>query len=210
MLAFFQGIQTGLLLCIMLGPIFFALIQTGVETGMRAGMMVGLGVWISDILFIVAVFFGVSLVMELMEWDGFMTIFGITGGILLIAFGIGTLMTDPPPLPPPREKPAVIKAKTYLGFWIKGFLINTINPFTFFFWLSIMSLVVLGEHEDQNYAGAFFLGVMLAIIVTDILKVALAKHIRQYLTDRHLVWIRWLSGGALIVFGIGLMVKVFL
>lgn len=210
MLAFLQGIQTGLLLCIMLGPIFFALIQTGVETGMRAGMMVGLGVWISDLLFIISVFFGVSLVMELMEWDGFMTSFGIIGGILLIVFGVGTLMTDPPPLPPSREKPAVIKAKTYLGFWVKGFLINTINPFTFFFWLSVMSLVVLGEHENQNYAGIFFLGVMLTIVVTDILKVALAKHIRQYLTDRHLVWIRWLSGGALIVFGIALMVKVLL
>ena len=64
-----QGIQTGLVLCIMLGPIFFALVQAGVERGMRAGLMVGLGIWISDLIFILSIFFGASFIVTVTEWE---------------------------------------------------------------------------------------------------------------------------------------------
>lgn len=210
MLSLLQGIQTGLLLCIMLGPIFFALIQAGVERGMRAGLMVGLGIWISDLIFIFSVFFGASYLVAVTEWTGFKATFGAIGGIILLGFGIGMMVTKSPPLPTIEEGRPAIGAKTYLGLWIKGFLINTINPFTFFFWLSVMSLIMLGEDYSTNAATLFFIGVMATIILTDTLKVALAKFIRRYMTDRHIHLLRIISGAALVVFGVVLMVKVFL
>jgi len=205
-----QGIQTGLVLCIMLGPIFFALVQAGVERGMRAGLMVGLGIWISDLLFILSIFFGASFIVTITEWEGFKATFGAIGGLILIGFGIGMMVTKSPPLPIIEEGRQEIGAGTYLGLWLKGFLINTINPFTFFFWLSVMSLILLAEDSSDDYANLFFIGVMGTIILTDTLKVALAKFIRRYMTNRHIHILRLLSGGALVVFGIVLMVKVFL
>ncbi len=210
MLALLQGIQTGLLLCIMLGPIFFALIQAGVERGMRAGLMVGLGIWISDLIFILAVFFGASYLVAVTEWSGFKATFGAIGGVILIGFGVGMMLTKSPPLPAINETRSEIDARTYVGLWIKGFLINTINPFTFFFWLSAMSMVMLGDDYSTNSATLFFVGVMATIIITDTLKVALAKFIRRYMTNGHIHILRLVSGGALVVFGIVLMVKVFL
>lgn len=210
MLSLLQGIQTGLLLCIMLGPIFFALIQAGVERGMRAGLMVGLGIWISDLIFILTVFFGASYLVAVTEWSGFKATFGAIGGIILIGFGVGMMLTKSPPLPAIDEGRSEIGARTYLGLWVKGFLINTINPFTFFFWLSVMSLIMLGDDYSTNSATLFFVGVMLTIIITDALKVALAKFIRRYMTNGHIHTLRLVSGGALVVFGIVLMVKVFL
>ena len=204
-----QGIQTGLVLCIMLGPIFFALVQAGVERGMRAGLMVGLGIWISDLIFIFAIFFGASFIVAVTEWEGFKATFGAVGGLILIGFGIGMMVTKSPPLPTIGEGRQEIAARTYLGLWVKGFLINTINPFTFFFWLSVMSLILLAEDSTDNYAYLFFIGVMGTIILTDALKVALAKFIRRYMTNRHIHILRLVSGGALVVFGIVLMVKVF-
>lgn len=205
-----QGIQTGLVLCIMLGPIFFALIQAGVERGMRAGLMVGLGIWISDLLFILAIFFGASYIVAITEWEGFKATFGAVGGLILIGFGIGMMVTKSPQLPTIGEGRQEIGAKTYLGLWIKGFLVNTINPFTFFFWLSVMSLILLEEDSTDSYANLFFIGVMGTIILTDTLKVALAKFIRRYMTNRHIHILRLVSGGALVVFGIAMMVRVFL
>ena len=210
MLPLLQGIQTGLLLAIMLGPIFFALVQAGVERGMRAGLMVGLGIWISDLIFILTVFFAASFLVEVTEWSGFKATFGSVGGLILIGFGVGMMLTKSTPLPAIQEERPEIGARTYLGLWAKGFLINTINPFTFFFWLSVMSLIMLGEDYSTNYASLFFVGVMLTIILTDTLKVAMAKYIRRYMTDYHIHILRMVSGAALVLFGVVLMVKVFL
>jgi len=210
MLPLLQGIQTGLVLAIMLGPIFFALVQAGVERGMRAGLMVGLGIWISDLIFILTVFFAASFLIEVTEWPKFKATFGSIGGIILIGFGIGMMLTKSKPLPAIQEVPLKIGARTYLGLWAKGFLINSINPFTFFFWLSVMSLIMLGEDYSTKNATLFFIGVMLTIVLTDTLKVALAKYIRRYMTDHHIYILRLISGAALVVFGVILMIKVFL
>jgi len=66
-----NGLFFGLTLTILLGPIFFALIQTGVERGFRAGVVLGSGIWISDIIFIIAVYLGVSRIVAVTEIEGF-------------------------------------------------------------------------------------------------------------------------------------------
>ena len=51
-LLIWEGILYGLTLTILLGPIFVALTQTGIEKGITAGILVGSGIWISDIVII--------------------------------------------------------------------------------------------------------------------------------------------------------------
>jgi threonine/homoserine/homoserine lactone efflux protein len=48
------------------------------------------------------------------------------------------------------------------------------------------------------------------IVVTDLLKVLLAKRIRYSLRPVHLLWLRRISGAALIAFGVVLLVRVLL
>jgi len=69
---------------------------------------------------------------------------------------------------------------------------------------------MLSDDYSTNAATMFFIGVMVTIILTDTLKVALAKFIRRYMTNRHIHLLRVISGAALVIFGIILMVKVFL
>ena len=99
-------------------------------------------------------------------------------------------------------------SKGPLALWIKGFLINTINPFTVFFWASVMTTVVLEREYDGRQASLFFGGILAMIVFTDSLKVFLAKKIRHKLTSRHLWWVRRISGIALIVFAGVLAVRV--
>lgn len=199
-----NGIQVGLLLAILLGPIFFALIQTGVERGLRAGTMVGLGIWISDLLFISVTYAGLNYITPLKESEDFIFYVGLIGGFVLIAVGVGTVLTKPPSW----DQGSIIPIKaSYFSLWLKGFLVNTINPFTLVFWITMMGATVGDQGYSRGEAFLFFGATMGTIIVSDFSKVALAKYIRKWLQGKHILWIRWISGGALIVFGVVLIIR---
>jgi threonine/homoserine/homoserine lactone efflux protein len=198
-----KGIMLGLLLTIMVGPILFALIQAGIERGFRAGAMIGLGIWISDLIFILFAYFGISYLLNILEWDGFELTLGIAGGFVLIVTGILTILSKPPEI---GNSSGV--SGSYLALWLKGFLINTVNPFTVFFWATVMTTIVAKDNLNGQNAAFFFGGILGTVIITDSLKVLLAKAIRKWLKPKHILWTRRVSGFALVIFGIVLMVRV--
>jgi threonine/homoserine/homoserine lactone efflux protein len=204
-----EGIKIGLILSFMIGPIFFALVQTSVDEGFRAGLMVAVGIWVSDTSYVLGVYFGVSLLANIVNTQTFTLVLGVAGSILLTIFGLVTLLTIPKGLLT-NTLPEYKRSSSYLSLFIKGFLINTINPFTVFFWSSLMGTVVIkdGFHGTQSFI--FFAGVLGTIVVTDLLKVLLAKRIRYSLRPVHLLWLRRISGAALIAFGVVLLVRVLL
>lgn len=201
-----EGIKVGLLLSLLAGPILFTLLQAGIEKGLRAGLAVGSGIWVSDVLFIVAVYFGLSYVKHFVSGPAFALTLGVVGGILLIIFGVGSLFSKP--LQGIPQQPASMGAKHWTGLWLKGFLINTINPFTFFFWIGIAGRVVIDGGLSPQQSFQYFAGIVGTIVLTDSLKVALAKRIRHFLRPHHLLWMRRIAGIGLIGFGIALMVRV--
>lgn len=201
--ALYTGIKYGLFLTILVGPLVFALIQAGVERGFRAGAMIGLGIWISDLLFILCVYYGFTHIKTVTEWAGFELTVGIAGGIILIATGIMTLVNKTPDI----NKQKKITG-TYIALLVKGFLINTINPFTVFFWVLVMTTVVADNHYTPQESFLYFGGILSTIIITDSLKVLLAKRLRHYLEVHHLIWVRRVTGLALIIFGIVLIGRV--
>lgn len=202
----FEGVKVGLLLSLLAGPILFTLLQTGIEKGFRAGLAVGSGIWISDVLFIVAVYYGLSYVKNFVSGPAFVLTLGIVGGALLIIFGLASLLSKPLQAIPQQSSAG--GAKHWTGLWLKGFLINTINPFTFFFWIGIAGRVVVDGGLSPQQSFQYFAGIVGAIVLTDSLKVALAKRIRRILRPAHLLWMRRIAGIGLIAFGIALMVKV--
>ena len=201
-----EGIKVGLLLSLLAGPILFTLLQTGIEKGFRAGLAVGSGIWISDVLFIVAVYYGLSYVKNFVSGPAFVLTLGIIGGLLLVIFGVASLLSKPLQGIPVQS--VSTGAKHWTGLWLKGFLINTINPFTFFFWIGIAGRVVVDGGLSPQQSFQYFAGIIAIIVVTDALKVALAKRIRHFLRPHHLLWMRRIAGIGLIAFGIALIVRV--
>ncbi|MCB0568959.1 MAG: LysE family transporter [Phaeodactylibacter sp.] len=204
----FDGVKLGLILAILVGPIFFALIQAGVEQGARAGSMVGLGIWASDVLFILGSYFGISWVSKAVEGPHFALYLGIGGSITLVFFGLATLITAPRTGHNPQWAKSAIRSSSYISLWLKGFLINTVNPFTFFFWIGVTTTMVMDGGLDGGEASLFFGGILSTIIITDLTKVILAKRIRSFLQPIHLLWLRRISGAALLVFAVALLVRV--
>jgi threonine/homoserine/homoserine lactone efflux protein len=198
-----DGLLLGLTLAILLGPIFVALTQTGIQRGVRAGLSVGTGIWISDVLVILTAYFFIKEIDEIAQNKSFHHWMGWIGGLILIIFGIISLVKKPKL----DEKIPAFSAKSYAGYWTKGFAVNFFNPFTFVFWISVMTTYVIGKKIDGPDVTLLFGSIMFTIIVTDSLKVVLAKLIRKKLKHNHIVLFGKLAGIILITFGVVLIVR---
>jgi threonine/homoserine/homoserine lactone efflux protein len=198
---FLEGVVFGLILTIMLGPIFVALTQTGIDKGARAGITVGVGVWSSDLLVILFSYLFISQVDALVQDEVFKYWMGLVGGFILITFGIVIFLKKTKSI----KEGGSFTVKNYFGFWMKGFLVNTVNPFTFIFWLGVISTKVIGINMNDTQAFVFISAIMLTIIITDTIKVLGAKAIRGRLESDHLQRISRVAGAALVVFGIVLL-----
>lgn len=56
----FQGVLLGFSLSFMVGPLLFAIMQASLERGFRAGLALASGIWTSDALYILLVYYGVD------------------------------------------------------------------------------------------------------------------------------------------------------
>lgn len=210
MALFWEGIKIGLVLTVMVGPLFFTLVQTGIEEGFKAGAVVGAGIWISDFLFVLLVYGGMSVVAQYVEGQKITLFMGIGGSALLASFGVGQILTARSKHFSEETGSALLsqgRSSSLLSLWLKGFLINTINPFTLFFWLGLMSAVAVRQDLTHKNAVAFFGGILVAIILGDLAKILMAKKIRLLMRPVHFIWLRRISGFALIAFGAALFVR---
>ena len=189
----------------MVGPIFFAIIQTGVEEGFKAGATVGFGIWFSDLLYILFVYFSVAYAAELLQNRTFTLTTGLIGAAILVAIGIGVFLSKAPAFEYTQQTQ---RRSTYFNLFTRGFLINTINPFTIFFWFSIMSTIVVNNTLSGYQAFLFFGAIMGTVITTDLIKAFLAKKISKKLTPAHIAMTRKITGVLLVLFGIGILVRV--
>ncbi len=193
-----EGIIIGLGLGVMLGPIFIALTQTSIEKGALAGLLVGTGIWISDIIIIFLSYFFIQSIRDTVEGGNFQFYVGLAGGIVLILFGI-TAMVKSIDLDIQKRKHSY---RNMIGFWLKGFLVNTINPFTFVFWIGIMSTHLIGRNASNQEAWLFLGSIMTTIVLANSLLVFGAKAIRSQLQKKHISWFSKISGIGLILVGV--------
>jgi threonine/homoserine/homoserine lactone efflux protein len=149
---------------------------------------------------------------------------GLAGGLVLLAFGLGTLLRRKIPVADtPTTADRVLDALDgpepqgvehnwmrwgLPGYWLRGFLLNTINPFTVFFWLGIASAVVVPNQWVPGETLTFFIGMLVTLVITDTLKAYAAKRVRHFLTPQHTRWVQRSIGMVLLVFGIVLILRV--
>lgn len=179
---FWKGMVFGLGLSILVGPLLFTLITATLERGRGAGLQVALGYWISDALFIILTYLAMASILQVLEWPGFETIMRVGGGLVLLTVGGGMFFR--------RSGQLVDRSGKKVADWWKGFLVNTINPFTVVFWTGIAGGVLADSGGHGASAWGFYGGVMLALIAADLTKISLAGWLRAHLTPE---WVRRVS-----------------
>ena len=75
----------GFILSIMIGPVFFVLLETSVVKGFRAALTFDLGVVLADIIFIFIAYFSSYRLIQSIKDDPALFIFG---GLVMLTYGI--------------------------------------------------------------------------------------------------------------------------
>lgn len=202
----YQSILIIVVLTLPFGAAFFTLINTGIKYGYRLASWFVAGVIISDFVICMficaAVYYGGT---NLLQSEKSQTFLSIVGGIILIIFGSFCL-----------KKP-VVKTDTSLDikipspsvFVFKGFFLNIFNPSAWIIWLA--NVTALSKSLDYSLLKMmiYFSFIIAIVLLIELAKAHVASSIKKYLTDRLLSVINYVTGIALIGFGVVLIYKYF-
>lgn len=204
----YQGVLLGLTLSFMVGPLLFAIVEASLEHGFRAGMAVAAGIWMSDVLYVAAVWRSLEFMSDMVALPDFKWWAGLIGGSLLMAFGLGSLLSKPKAEEAIQQSPRRRQLRSWGRYFLRGFLINTVNPFTVLFWLGIASGVVAPSNWSSGDMLRFFGAMLFTLAIADSLKAYAAKQVRQWLTQQHIIWAKRGIGVLLLIFGVVMVLRV--
>ncbi len=202
--AFVKGLAISLLLIFSVGPVIFTIIKQSINHGRRGGFSFIVGVWVSDIIWVVLSNSFSEGVKTLLN---FKIPIGIAGCCFLI--GMGVYFTFFKKITPRRlQEPAEIagdeitpagKRTNYLAIFSSGFLINTLNPAVISFWV-LMGASLASVYSFNNRVIIFCtcLGVNM---LADVGKVLGAGSLGKKLSDKNILRINRFSGILYLVFG---------
>src|SRR5699024_3097136 len=171
----------GLILAFSFGPVFFTLIETSITKGFKAGLFFDLGALLADIIFIIVAIFSTSQILEKLKDDPALFIFG---GVLMLAYGIITyIQTSRSIFKIVREHYSLVVKKNLGRLFLKGFLLNFVNFSVLAGWIGILIIATTAtQNSSQMYV--FLSVVLITFFAVDLLKITLAKKLKNYMTPR--------------------------
>ncbi len=204
---YINAILLGFGLAFMVGPVFFTLIETSITKGVRAALIFDFGVVLADIMFISISYYGSLKILRKIQDDP--RVFMI-GGLILVAYGLYTIFYKKTKKIITDEDLVVVESNNYVGLFFKGFLLNSINFGVLAFWLAVVIAVSSNFQMDSGKIFNYFLLVVIAFLITDLIKIVAAKQLKKKLTPVVLRKIRNALGIFFILFGIILATKRYL
>lgn len=204
-----KGIVTGFVLSIMIGPVFFVILETSIRRGVKAALALDLGVLISDLVYILIAYVFYSEVSGLINGEN-KGILKLIGGILFVIYGAFTFFKKPKEEKVDEVGNVVQNSSDYFMLALKGFLLNFANPLVIFYWFSVITMGAKNsEHAGTNENSIlFFLGVILVTFFSfDLLKIFGAKKLRPLVTEKLLVALNHLIGIVFFGFGVFLVIQ---
>lgn len=195
-----EGIKYGIFLVLMIGPSFFYLIKVSIRKGIRCAAGFALGILITDIFFILIIYFGLSEVFKKIEVQFLMS---VIAGVTMLVLGLKNIQQ-------PRENHELDTEEAtnrdynfgLVGFVMKGIAINGLNPFTIILWIAVLATVMASKsYADIDFL-QFFIGLLATIVMADISKAFLANKIAKVLTIKTLGIVDKILGYIFILLGL--------
>lgn len=201
------AIPLGVLLAFTIGPVFFVLLETAITKGFRAAAMFDVGVILADVVFIIIAYFTTSSLLERVKDDPLLFIFG---GIIMIAYGIISfikLKKDFHKKEETQDDDNQCFKNNYLALFMKGFLLNFINIGVLGFWLGIIIVFAPQLDMNANRILVFFSSIVLVYFLVDVIKILIAKQLKNKLTAFHIYKVKRTISIVLLVFGVFLFLQ---
>lgn len=203
--ALVMGIMLGLTLVLSVGPVIFTVIKQSLTNGHKGGFSFIAGVWISDFLLILASTGFSQLVASFLIYK---KLLAILGSAFLIGMGIVYVFFKKVKLYSQETENTRFRKRDGMKILGSGFLINTLNPSVFLFWLN--AATVVSAKFDATERILFFSVCMGVNMLSDVLKVIMSGSLSKKLTLHTIGIINKVSGTLLIAFGMALLYSVLL
>ncbi|MDX2360565.1 MAG: LysE family transporter [Crocinitomicaceae bacterium] len=203
-----KGIVTGFILSIMIGPVFFVLLETSIRKGIKAAIAFDLGVLINDIAYIAIAFLFYAQVEQLRTGDD-NSIMRLIGGAIFVGYGIHNFFKRVEAIKIETDDQVAGNFRSYLVLSLKGFLLNLANPMVIFYWFSVMTIGAQDTDEDGLGGGmiVFLSAILITFFSIDLLKIIGAKSLRPLVTQKLLKGLNRLIGIVFVAFGLVLMAQ---
>jgi threonine/homoserine/homoserine lactone efflux protein len=193
-----NAIPIGIGLAFMIGPVFFVLLETSATKGFRAALIFDLGVILADVVFVYFAYYGSRTLLEKIKDDPRLFVLG--GGILFV-YGLFTFYKRRKSIITEQDL-VIVEKHNYINLFLKGFFLNFINIGVLAFWLGM--IVVISPNLEMNDMRIFkyFSTIIIAYLLTDLIKILLAKQLKSKLTPSVIRKIKRAMGIALMIFGL--------
>jgi len=201
-----KAVFTGIILSLMIGPAFFLLLETSIKKGVRAALAFDLGIFLSDLFYIVIAYIFYGEVSKLVSGKHTELLKGISGGLFII-YGFLSFFKKSKIQSQEAIDNSSNTSKDYLIQFLKGLMLNLVNPMVIFYWFSVMALGT--EHGADSWIdNILFIGVLLITFFSiDVLKIMGAKKLRPFITDQLLGSLNRITGAILVLFGVVLLLQ---
>jgi len=190
------GLATGMVMSIMLGTVFFALVQNSIDQGFKSGISIALGVIVSDILLISTAYFNSALIPK-----GGITesIVRVCGAVFLIIYGLNNFRQNRTISYP------VTRAGRIFFFMRTGFFLNLLNPGNFIGWVVVTTNITQVARYNPHQCFLFYLSAIAAIFSMEILISLGAAQLKKFISDKLLTSINYAVGVIFILFSVVLI-----
>lgn len=193
-MAFLEGLLVGLGMVIFIGPVFFTLLKSALNYGFWAGIMVALGIFISDVVCVALCSFGAIPFFENTDNQFWLA---LGGSVILSGLGLKYLLKPNVTV----DAELKLKAGHYTAYFMKGFLVNFINPFVFAVWIGVIGFAQ-GKFGTGQELWLFLGAALLGIFLTDSTKVIFADRIKKFVEPKFLLRAYRVIGVVLIGFAV--------
>lgn len=198
------GLFYGLLMAVMIGPVFFSIVQTSIHKGFFSAALLAFGIILSEAFVITLAYLTLVSFTSNSFFDEdniiFKTILGILGGSVLLTLGIFSFFKKAQ-----KECVKIDTRKHGIKIIAEGFFMNVLNPFVYFFWVNLITVILIEMNYTHNEIVVLFSITLITIFSTDLLKAYIAIQISKYLTLEILQWINRIVGICLSGFGFRLI-----
>jgi threonine/homoserine/homoserine lactone efflux protein len=214
----FQAIGIGFLLSIMIGPVFFVLLEISITKGFKSAMIFDAGVLLSDLFYIVISLFFAYQLKGLGDVKNNL-ILSVLGGALFIAYGVynlffkqvtmGTGALDEELLDSEEKPNKSSKNKDNSMLVLKGFMLNLLNPGVVIYWLAIIAkgFDLVAPYESDAHIVIFITIILITFFGIDCLKAYVANKIKPLVTVKLLRGLNSLIGFVFLGTGVFLILR---
>jgi len=202
--AIISGIGFGLVLTVITGPVFFALIKTSIEKGFHAGVALALGVVTSDVVFVGALLFG-SQYIDVTDHDKLIA--GVVGAVILFTLGLYYMFKKAEVNYDNKVPTGINRA----GYFLKGFVMCIFNPTLLFHWTVVIGAAsttfLVGTPHRSFHIAVMFLTILVVQFGMDTTKAFYADKLRDKISVKLIHRLNEVAGIALIIASLVLIDK---